>query len=728
MSTITTTTITTVTTNAPQFFGNMPLPNYFHDGQDSGDIGNGNGGQGGQKNPGANGGNLPSEASSAKTIRDFQSQNNIGLLSIEQVRQMADSGYITGKDGKMTPVPPEVQMASQRMLANNAELFRKLEAAVTGKHDGLLSVADHQKSSDEGKLSNAQNPRGLSAEDYFNSLAKGTLTRPSEYGAAKSIADFQKKEGIDLLTVEQLSMIADTGYFTDKSGKRVPVSEEVQGAAKRMMDNGGELFKKLERAVTGSQDGMLSTMDFDKSLARGTVTQDAGIEPLPPYGNGNTGGANGGYGNDGANGGNYSYTVTTVTTEETDSSDAASQLPTDQSAAGTLKKFQQDQGMGLMTKDQISQMAETGTITRDGKTVKVPDEVRLAALKAMENGGALFAKLDNASGGAADGQISLQDYGNAFKTGAGEQAKPNLPPLKDAAEAVGKFHETLGKKELTLEDVQKLARGEEIKDAKGNPVAVPENVKLAAQKLLENGAEGFMKLDSGQNGDHDGKIGMKDYAAAAKKGTLEKSEPDDKTMPSDDNAAAALLAFMKDKATSGLSKDQVKQMAETGYLTQDGKTSRVPPEVQRAAEKSMENDGALFGKIEQAADGSRNGHVNIDDIDRARMSGRVGAGSPDKMSGNEAAGRIDKFLDTFGIGKKSFSLEDIQQIARGESFKTAFGGEVNIPAEVREAAHKLLQNGNEVFTELDKGQHDTADGKIGTKDYEQARNNGRFTT
>jgi hypothetical protein len=57
---------------------------------------------------------------------------------------MATTGYCTDKDGRTIQVPEEVRQAAQRMAANNYALFKELESATNGEHDGRLSMKDYR--------------------------------------------------------------------------------------------------------------------------------------------------------------------------------------------------------------------------------------------------------------------------------------------------------------------------------------------------------------------------------------------------------------------------------------------------------------------------------------------------------------------------------------------------------------------------------------------------------
>ncbi|EJL88999.1 hypothetical protein PMI16_02147, partial [Herbaspirillum sp. CF444] len=124
----------------------------------TGTFGNGNGNVNGNGNGNVNlpptGGNqLPSDSSAAKTINQFQKDHDVGLMSSQQMQQAAETGYFTDKNGKTIQVPPEVQAAAQALMANNGELFKKLESATDGKHDGQLGQGDYGNAIKDGTIS-----------------------------------------------------------------------------------------------------------------------------------------------------------------------------------------------------------------------------------------------------------------------------------------------------------------------------------------------------------------------------------------------------------------------------------------------------------------------------------------------------------------------------------------------------------------------------------------------
>ncbi|RAN42323.1 hypothetical protein RB25_26150, partial [Herbaspirillum rubrisubalbicans] len=82
---------------------------------------------------------------------------------------------------------------------------------------------------------------------------------------------FLKDNKIDLLSANDVKNIAETGYYQDQNGKLKAVPPEVQQAAQALMANGGQLFKELEAANTGKQDGLLGQLDFAAAVKNGSL-------------------------------------------------------------------------------------------------------------------------------------------------------------------------------------------------------------------------------------------------------------------------------------------------------------------------------------------------------------------------------------------------------------------------------------------------------------------------
>jgi len=458
---------------------------------------------------GEGGSQLPSESSAAKTINDFQKDNNIRYLSPDQVKQMAETGYFTDKDGKTRLVPGDVQLAAQRMMANGGELYRKLESAKNGEHDGKLSQEDYRCAVKDGTISangGSDYPptRGISLLDFMNAIMNGNIStnRPSEYGAAKTINDFQKEHGISHLSIDQLQQMAETGYCKDKNGKFIQVPEEVQDAARAMAANNFELFKKLESATNGKHDGSLSIGDFREAVKDGSISRD------------------GGYVHDGG--------------FELELDDGFDGLPSRADAARTIRDFQKDKNIGLLDVEQVRMMAETGYYTdKSGRTHQVPDDVRLAAQRMAANNFELFKQLESATNGEHDGKLSQGDYTEAVKDGTiqGRSGWPDYRYIRNpdetwpggdrtsasfAARTMQEFQAEHGMRFLTIDQVRQMATTGYCTDKHGNTIQVPEEVRQAAQRMAANNYALFKELESATNGEHDGRLSMKDYRNAGK--------------------------------------------------------------------------------------------------------------------------------------------------------------------------------------------------------------------
>ncbi|GJI91050.1 hypothetical protein [Duganella hordei] len=594
------------------------------------------------------GGNQPSESGAAKTINDFQKNNNIGLLSSSQMKQMADTGYLTGKDGKTVQVPPDVQAAAKVFMANDAAFFKKMESATNGKHDGQLGQGDYGNAVKDGTIqanggSNGNNgPTGIPKDSFMSAVMNGHVSpnRPSEYGAAKTINDFQKEHNIGLLSDTQMKQMADTGYLTGKDGKTIQVPPEVQDAAKTYMANDAALFKKLESATDGKHDGQLGQGDFNHAVSDGSIAPNYGTNGTPTpggqppvTGSGNTGNTN---------------------------------LPSDSSAVNTIKNFQNDKNTGMLSDTQMKQMADTGYLTgKDGKTIQVPPEVQQAAKTYMANDGELFKKIESATNGQHDGLLATWDADAAVKDGSvsangGPNGTPtpggqppvattgsgntNLPSDSSAVNTIKNFQNDKNTGMLSDTQMKQMADTGYLTGKDGKTIQVPPEVQQAAKTYMANDGELFKKIESATNGQHDGLLATWDADAAVKDGSVSANGGPGPTgtptpggqppvtgtgntnLPSDSSAVGTIKNFQNDKATGMLSDTQMKQMADTGYLTgKDGKTIQVPPEVQQAAKAYMANDAELFKKIESATNGQHDGLLATWDADAARKDGTVSA-------------------------------------------------------------------------------------------------------
>ena len=426
-------------------------------------------------------GSLPSNADAARTIHDFQGEKKTGMLNSDQVKQMADTGYCKMPNGEIIQVPPDVQAAAQKMMANNGDLFKKLESAIRGSHDGLLSQEDYDaalKDGSIGKPGTADLPmtRGLDSNSFLKFVMDGTLSqnRPTEYNAAKTIHDFQGEKKTGMLNSDQVKQMADTGYCKMPNGEIIQVPPDVQAAAQKMMANNGDLFKKLESAIRGSHDGLLSQEDFDAALKDGSIGKPGTPALSQP---------NGSQGN-------------------TPAPAPAPEVP--MSAIGattTMEKFQKDMGGADMTLAEFKQIAETGKYTKkDGTTVDVSPEVKAAAKTFMANDAALFQKLEVASNGNNDNIIGLKDYNPGWRR-----------VVSDSLDSMKSFMETqLGGAHISKAQIKEMVETGKVTDNNGNKIDVPAQVQEAARNFMDNGAWLFEDTEATANGVNDDLMSVSD--------------------------------------------------------------------------------------------------------------------------------------------------------------------------------------------------------------------------
>ncbi|SFV13849.1 hypothetical protein [Pseudoduganella namucuonensis] len=480
--------------------------------------------------------NLPSSSDAAKTIRDFQKQNDIGLLGSEQVQQMAETGYCTMPNGETEPVPENVKAAAQKMMANNGELFKKLETAIRPEHDGLLSAADYDAALKDGSIGkpgtrdlNAPTEQCLDMGAFLKLVMDGVLNkshRPTEFAAAETIQGFQKEHNIKHLNIDQVKQMADTGYCTGSDGKTDPVPEDVQLAAKKMTDNNCELFKKLETSIRKEADGLLSTQDVDRAAQDGLLSKAGG------NGNGTGNGLSAPHKHEAntldeflqhladdlrsrgeldENG--FARAPATPGPDGLPPTGNVNNGPATKSEYGsidTMATFQKEQmGKEHLSRDQVQEMAETGKLTKaNGVSMDVPQEVREAAKTMMANNGALFDKIEVAHNGKKDGLISVADYKPAQNQS-----------IKDSAAAIVDFQKTeLNGDFLTQAKMNEIAKTGSLTKDDGTVVQVPQKVVDAAKSYMDNDAKLFKEAESWQDNKHDNKLSVKDSerrAAAA---------------------------------------------------------------------------------------------------------------------------------------------------------------------------------------------------------------------
>ncbi|MBJ7311929.1 hypothetical protein ACFOLJ_03110 [Rugamonas sp. CCM 8940] len=692
---------------------NLPIPNWLKRllKESLREDNRGDGDGGGRKE------RLPSASSAGATIKNFQNSALGGeMLSAKQMDQMARTGYLTKKDGSTVAVPDEVQSAAKRYMANGGALFKKIESAVTGGHDGLLSTDDYRKALKDGTLA-----RNDHSTEVVSSRHEYPLPSPDK--AAKTICDFQKdKLGGANLSAEQMDQMARTGYLTKKDGSTVAVPPEVQDAAKRFMAKDAKLFKSVEAATTGKQDGILAPGDYYQAYKDGKLSRHAGRDDCRV-------------------------------------SRGAQLLPSSSSAAHTIRDFQRDKlGGEMLDSKQMDQMARTGYLTKkDGSTIAVPAAVQDAAKRFMAHDGALFKKVESATTGGHDGLLATGDYQSALDKGmlssrrherdvVQRHGEYEMPSASSAGRTIRDFQrDKLGGEMLSSAQMDQMARTGYLTKKDGSTVAVPAEVQSAAQRFMAKGGELFKKIESATTGSHDGLLATGDYTEAVKDGTLSADGGGDSEtfcrsnryrLPTASSAAHTVRDFQRDKLGGEmLSSEQMDQMARTGYLTKkDGSTIAVPAEMQAAAQRFMAHDGALFKQVESAVTGKHDGLLATGDYTQAlkdgTLSDETGRTEPftrecehDLPSGSSAAHTMRDFQKD-KLGGAMLSETQMDQMARTGYLTKADGSTVAVPPEVQEAARRYMANGAELFKTVEAAVTGGHDGLLSTDDYTQAIKDG----
>ncbi|MBP1313287.1 hypothetical protein [Herbaspirillum sp. 1130] len=678
------------------------------------------------------GGRNPSSASAANTIRNFQQENNTGLLSAKQMSDIADTGYYQDKNGNLKPVSADVQAAAQALMANGGALFKQLESANTGKQDGLLGPKDFPAARRQGILSddsgtNRTTPRNGLADDFLlQAVMRGLLSNgQSGYDAGKTMDSFMKDNKIDLLSANDVRDMAQTGYYKDKDGNLKPLPENVREAAEELMENGGELFKKLESANTGVQDGLLGQKDFDAVVKNGSLdgfnnTRSAGSWNAP----------------------------TSVASNNV--------LPSAYSAGSTMDHFLKDNNIDLLSANDVKNIAETGYYQdKDGKLKAVPPEVQQAAQALMANGGQLFKELESANTGKQDGLLGQLDFAAAVKNRSLDSqnatpaiATPNivLPSAYSAGNTMDHFLKDNKIDLLSANDVKNIAETGYYQDKDGKLKAVPPEVQQAAQALMANGGQLFKELESANTGKQDGLLGQLDFAAAVKNGSLDSQNTmptiatPTNVLPSPYSAGNTMDHFLKDNKIDLLSANDVKNIAETGYYQdKDGKLKAVPPEVQQAAQALMANGGQLFKELESANTGKQDGLLGQLDFAAAvknhsldNNTSTLPTGSPTIVADNtvlpsaySAGNTMDHFLKDNKIDL--LSANDVKNIAETGYYQDKDGKLKAVPPEVQQAAQALMANGGQLFKELESANTGKQDGLLGQLDFAAAVKNGSLS-
>jgi len=553
---------------------------------------------------------LPSATSAVGTMQQFQRDNNIKLLSYDQMKEMADKGTL---DGKAIPGnnPEGVRDAARAYTANHGALFDYVESATNGKHDSQLSAGDGDKVDLSKYAQPQQGPSGIDVGAFLRGCLGGHISpnKPEEYDAVKTMEKFQKDNDIKLLSYDQMKEMADKGTL---NGKPIPGQdpEGTREAAQTYMENNGALFKKVEAATTGTHDSQLSAGDAGQAVNKGLVD-------VPPL--------------------------------------------SENQAVGVMEKFQKDNKIGLVSYDQMKEMAEKGTL--NGKPIpgENKDEVRAAAQAYMAQNGALFDKMEAATDGKHDSQLgagdpeqgrkkgfSLSDEapeefsyngngngngnrdivinlgngngnGGYGQYGQHEQYGGHRPSSgmgdTQAVETMEKFQKD-NKIGLVSYDQMKEMAEKGTLNGKEIPGENKAQVREAAQAYMAQNGALFDKMEAATDGKHDSQLGAGDPDQARNKGLIGMS---------DGKAVDLVQKFQKDNGIKSLSYDQVKEIADKGTFNGQPILGQNLPELQNAAARYMANNGALFDKVESAKTGEHDSVLSAEDADSAHEKGLVNA-------------------------------------------------------------------------------------------------------
>ena len=666
---------------------------------------------------GPEGGNaLPSSTDAFKTVRDFQKHNRTGLLGIDQMQQMVQAGYCTLSDGKIIRTPPEVRDAARKFMENDGALFRKMEAAMGSKPGGSPGPAACQEVLKGGSIGKPATPaspvhHGVCGNDFYKFVMNGALStnRPAEYNAAKTINEFQKQYHIDLLSFKQLTMIAETGYCRPPENKVIQVSQEVREAVRKFVADDGALFKRIEAALGGNSDTPQSPTrqglrydDFQKYVTNGALSANSQAE---------------------------------------------------HAAAKTICEFQKQYHIGLLNFKQLVQIVETGCCTLpESKTVPVPPEVQEAARKFIANDGALYKKLESTVAGDYDGLLNQPDAQEGTKDESVSRQKSDLsthrglcyddfqkyvmngvlsannPAEYAAAKTINEFQKQYHIGLLSFKQLGQIADTGYCTLPGGKIIQVPQEVQDAARQFVASDGALFKKLESAVVGNNDGLLKKGEDGESSGNGSPSNTNDEDiqhvhgDGLPSLAAAARAIYNFQQQYNLDFLSFKQMRQIAETGRCTlPNGQTVQVQPEVQDAARKFMENDGALFKKLQAAGKDSNGGTLNKEDCQTAIKDEASGQSRRSHLSPADAAKAIYDFQKKHNI--EALSFDQVKQIA--ESRYTLFlDRSVTVQSEARDAARMLLERDAMLWTLLESAKSGNPDDLLTPADYEAAIRKG----
>lgn len=437
--------------------------------------------------------NEPEEYDAVKTMGKFQKDNDIKLISYDQMKDIA-SGKTTELNGKA--IPDDVKDAAKAYVANNGALFDKVESATDGKHDSQLSAGDSEQA-----------------------VKKGIVDVPpmSEKSAVSAMEDFQKNGGPGLVSYDQMKDIA-SGKISQLGGK--DITPEVKAAAQAYVANNGALFDKIESATDGKHDSQLGAGDPEQARNKGISLSDQ----VPGNNNNLNLGPNDSLhinidisgGNQGGNQ-HYSFDVSGQQPPGGQSPAGGQNSASDTKAVETMEKFQKNGGPGLVSYDQMKDIASGKISELGGK--EITPEVKAAAQAYVANNGALFDKMEAATDGKHDSQLGAGDP---------EQArKKDLVGMSDskAVDTVDKFQNnpfammSVGMapgSRISADQMQEMAEKGTLNGHK-----VPSDMKEAAQAYMANNGALFDKIESATDGKHDSQLGGGDAKQARDKGLIE---------------------------------------------------------------------------------------------------------------------------------------------------------------------------------------------------------------
>ena len=568
----------------------------------------------------------------------------------------------------MLPLPQMFKMRLKDFLNGGDDGYRNFQNQVNYK----VTLQNGTLTTDPSPLNtNTYTARGVSPDSFLDLVMKGTLSstnRPNEYKAANDLFNFMKANGIPLMNLPQLQNILNNNQCLLPNGTFLSATPDLQSAADRFLANDNSLYLKLEMEMQMKGDQFNSSFN---NLFRGVTNNGIG--------------------------------------------DLLSN-PQAQNAGKSVTDFMKDNNIDLLSKEQMQELAEKGKVTLgDGTVIIGSDDLKASAQKLMENGGALFDELEAGNTGQKDGLLGQLDFDKAMQNGFGE----GLSSAADATQSIYKFIAGNNIDKLTKDQMQEIANTGKCTLPNGQVITVPPDVQQAARKLMDNGGALFDQIESADDGKKDGILGARDgFVAAIKKGLI--------PLPSADDAASGVQDFLKRNNIDLLSKDQIKELAETGQVTVNGKVIKGDPKDQLAAMKLMENNGALFDQLEAANTGQKDGLLGQSDFPASVKKGML---NDVRETNNDlpAPALAFKLIDDF-LGKNNISLlnkDQVKEMAETGHLKLPDGKIIDVSPQEQQAARRLMEDNYALFDVLEthKGKKD---GLIGQKDYEIAVKNGTY--